>query len=478
MGTGARSLVVVSARAPFVPARGGGVARAPGGVISALLPLLRRTRGCWLATGADREATADSELAFEVRPIELPAQVRNEWYAGACNGALWPLAHAFIERCRFRASDLRAYREVNRAVADAAADVAAPRAVVWIHDYQLALVPALLRTRRPDLRIGFFWHIPWPAADLLRVLPWADELLAGILGADVVGLHVPSYVRSMHQALEEHSIPHASLPPERLVVDLGRRAAQIIACPIGTDVAAWASLSSDAGVLADAEALRRSTGGARILVAVDRLDYAKGVVERLEAFERALEARPELRTAATLVQIGVPSRESIDTYRDLRHRVEAAVGRINGRFGSPVTEPVRFFATCMTSRELAAYYVAADAALVTPLRDGMNLVAFEYVAARPANDGRLLLSTTAGAAEVLREAYLVNPYDEDRLAESIAEMASAPPTSASVARMVALKARVAGASVDAWVDRFLGELGTATAERPALAVGDRPRARR
>jgi trehalose-6-phosphate synthase len=204
-------------------------------------------------------------------------------------------------------------------------------------------------------------------------------------------------------------------------------------------------------------------------VAVDRLDYAKGVVERLEAFERALEATPSLRQGATLLQIGVPSRESIATYRDLRHRVETAVGRINGRFGSPSVTPVRFFATCMTSRALAAYYVAADAALVTPLRDGMNLVAFEYVASRRSTDGRLLLSTTAGAAEVLREAYLVNPYDEDRLAEAVGEMAGPPCDPRAAARMAALRSRVAESSVDAWVDRFLGELSAATG-RPRLAA--------
>jgi trehalose 6-phosphate synthase len=463
-----RGLVVVSARAPFVQA-GGGVARAPGGVISALLPLLRRTRGVWLATGADAEAAAASETAFEVRPIGLAPADREPWYAGACNGALWPLSHGFIERCRFREAELRAYRAVNRRAAEAIDAAASPGATVWIHDYQLALAPALLRARRPDLRIGFFWHIPWPSSDLLRVLPWAGELLEGVLGADVVGLHVAPYVRSFALALEERGLDHAEVGPGRLAVDLGRRSALVLACPIGTDVGTWARLARDPEVNEEASALRRSVGGARQLVAVDRLDYAKGVVERLEAFERALEATPSLRQGATLLQIGVPSRESIATYRDLRHRVETAVGRINGRFGSPSVTPVRFFATCMTSRALAAYYVAADAALVTPLRDGMNLVAFEYVASRRSTDGRLLLSTTAGAAEVLREAYLVNPYDEDRLAEAVGEMAGPPCDPRAAARMAALRSRVAESSVDAWVDRFLGELSAATG-RPRLAA--------
>src|SRR5262249_28670423 len=201
-----------------------------------------------------------------------------------------------------------------------------------------------------------------------------------------------------------------------------------------------------------------------ILLAVDRLDYSKGCVERLEAYERAIETCPALLDEATFIQVGVPSRETIDDYRELRRRIEATVGRINGRFGSASRVPARFYATSLTQPELAAYYSAADVALVTPLRDGMNLVASEYVATRRGRGGRLVLSNTAGAADVLLEAHRVNPYDRDAFAATIAAVAPMPATSADLACMAASWARVSRGNVHAWVDRFLGELGGMSTE--------------
>lgn len=437
--------------------------RAPGGVVSALLPLLRRTRGSWFATGAEDEAKAASEAAFQVHPVRLPRGLRGLWYAGACNGALWPLAHGFVDRCRFRRAEWAAYAAVNREVAERVASAAADGAVVWVHDYQLALVPAMLRGLRPDLRIGFFWHIPWPPAEVLRVFPWAHELVAGLLGADLVGLHLPRYVQAFRDALAEAGIAHELEQRGEIVARTGAHHARVAACPIGVDAKSWAALCTQPDVVASAAALRRALGAARVLLSVDRLDYAKGVLERLAAFERALEARPDLRATTVLVQIGVPSRESLEAYRGLREKIEAAVGRINGRFGTAATTPVRLFAGCLSNRELAPWYVAADAALVTPLRDGMNLVALEYVAARPDRTGRLLLSTTAGAADLLREAWLVNPYDEDALRDAIVHVASTPEGAADAARMGALKLRVEGAQIEGWVDRFLCALDEAAA---------------
>ncbi len=518
-------ITVVSARAPFVETSRG-AARAPGGLVSALLPVVRRTHGLWFAAGADSNAEPKSALGVEVCSIALPREARNRWYGGLANGALWPLAHGFLERCRLDSRDWDAYREVNRIVAQAVAHHTAPGSSVWVHDYQLGLVPALLRERRPDLRIGFFWHIPWPPAELLRIAPWAGELVRGILGADLVGLHLPRYVRAFRDALAElgleHAVvsragvagvgpsnggwaaiakgadgraieaaeprsaarrpalgsPSASVPTssfaDELVVDLGPRSSRVIPAPIGADVAQWSALGDSDGVREDAAALRRALGGGRVLVAVDRLDYSKGVVERLEAFERALAASPELGMSATLIQIGVPSRESVVEYRRLRERVEAAVGRIQGRFGTIAHTPVRLIARGLSARELASYYVAADVALVTPLRDGMNLVAFEYVAARPAATGRLLLSTTAGAADILRDAHFVNPYDADAMTRAITRAALLPETSLDAARMASLQSTVRAHPVEAWTDQFLAELESGAAVPPAPRLrGDR-----
>jgi trehalose 6-phosphate synthase len=471
-------MVIVSARAPFVSGPSG-LTRAPGGLVSAVLPLVRSARGAWIAAGTEKDASEASEPSFKVQAIKIDAETRAGWYGGASNGALWPLSHGFLEHCRFRSDDFRAYREVNEAVAKAAAESAPEGSTVWAHDYQLALVPALLRAMRPDLRIGFFWHIPWPAAELLRALPWAAELVEGMLGADLVGLHVPRYVRAFRDILGELGIPHAE-EGDAIVARHGGRAARIGSFPIGIDIERWTQLANDPEMLAEAERLKAQLGGARLLVSVDRMDYSKGIVERLEAIERMLERHPETHGRVCFVQIGVPSRESVEAYRELRQRIESTVGRIQGRFGTLAWKPVHLFARSLDPRVLAPFYMAADAALVTPMRDGMNLVAFEYVAARAKPNGRLLLSSTAGAADILSEANLVNPYDEDGLVEAITSAVLSPETSEDSERMVALKNKVLGLRVDAWVDNFLTQLDESTSD-PGLpmrvAGGAQPRSR-
>jgi len=464
-------MVIVSARAPFVSGPNG-LERAPGGLVSAVLPLMRRARGAWIAAGTEKDASEASEPSFKVHALSASSETRAGWYGGASNGALWPLSHGFLEHCRFRADDFRAYLEVNQATAARAAEAAPEGSTVWVHDYQLALVPALLRAQRPDLRIGFFWHIPWPAAEHLRALPWAAQLVEGMLGADLVGLHVPRYVRAFRDILGELGIPHAA-EGDALVARHGGRAARIASFPIGIDVERWLQLGKDPEIIAEAERLRAQLGGARLLVSVDRMDYSKGIVERLEAIERMLERHPETHGRVCFVQIGVPSRESVEAYRDLRQRIESTVGRIQGRFGTLEWTPVHLFARSFAPRDLAPLYMAADAALVTPMRDGMNLVAFEYVAARQKPNGRLLLSSTAGAADILSEAHLVNPYDEDGLVEAITSAVLSGDTPEDSERMVALKGKVEGLRVDAWVDHFLAQLDESTSEptAPMRVVG-------
>jgi trehalose 6-phosphate synthase len=464
-------MVIVSARAPFV-AGPSGLVRAPGGLVSAVLPLVRSTQGAWIAAGTEKDASEAGEPSFKVQAVRVDAETRAGWYGGASNGALWPLSHGFLEHCR-------SYLEVNQAVARNAAETAPEGSTVWVHDYQLALVPSLLRAMRPDVRIGFFWHIPWPAAELLRALPWAAQLIEGMLGADLVGLHVPRYVRAFRDMLGELGIPHAE-EGDAVVARHGGRAARIASFPIGIDIDRWTQLANDPEMVAEAERLKAKIDGARLLVSVDRMDYSKGIVERLEAIERMLERHPETHGRVCFVQIGVPSRESVEAYRELRHRIESTVGRIQGRFGTLAWKPVHLFARSLEPRALAPFYMAADAALVTPMRDGMNLVAFEYVAARAKPNGRLLLSSTAGAADILSEANLVNPYDEDGLVEAITSAVLSPETAEDSARMVALKDKVLGLRVDAWVESFLTQLDESTSD-PALpmrvAGGAQPRSR-
>lgn len=464
MAKQAGRLIVVSARAPFV---GGGsaVSRAPGGLVSALLPVMRRAGGIWIAAGNERDAHAFSDAEFRVIAVSIPNDVRAAWYSGASTGALWPLAHGFMERCRFHQQAAHAYREVNRRVADVVASSAPLRGTVWIHDYQLALVPELVRAQRPDLTLGFFWHIPWPAAEFFRTLPWRRALVDGLLGADVVGLHVPRYVNALATALRDLGMTF-EIEGTDLVVPKKGHVCRVIASPVGVDVDVWSALGRDADIQAKARNLREQLSGSRLLLAVDRIDYAKGIVERLEAFERLLERSTEAREHATLVQIAVPSRESVSAYRELRERVEATVGRIAGRFGTPTRRPVHLFARSYDAEDLAAFYLAADVAVVTPLRDGMNLVAVEYVATRPTAKGRLLLSEMTGAADVLRGAWLVNPYDEDAMDEALAVATLSVETNQDANRMVELRRIVSDMSLDRWTSNFLEHLDWARNSAP------------
>jgi trehalose 6-phosphate synthase/phosphatase len=467
MAKQAGRLIVVSARAPFV-GEGSRISRAPGGLVSALLPLMHRARGTWIAAGNEQDANSSSDADFRVISVPVPSDTRSAWYSGASNGALWPLAHGFMDYCRFRQQDARAYREVNERVAEAVVSTAPLRGTVWVHDYQLALVPELVRAQRPDLTIGFFWHIPWPAAEFFRALPWRKDLVEGLLGADVIGLHVPRYVKALEAALRELGYG-LEVDRNELIVPTNGRECRIAACPIGVDVDAWAALGRSADMQAKAKMLRAQLGGSRLLLAVDRIDYSKGIVERLQAFERLLERSAEAREHATFVQIAVPSRESVPAYRMLRERVEAAVGRILGRFGTPTRRPVHLFTRSYEAEDVAAFYLAADVAVVTPMRDGMNLVAFEYVATRPDTTGRLLLSELTGAADVLQGAWLVNPYDEDAFESALAAVALSGVTNVDSARMADLQRIVADTSLDRWTSNFLMRLEQAT--RPGSKSG-------
>ncbi len=463
MAKQAGRLIVVSARAPFV-GDGSTISRAPGGLVSALLPMMHRVRGTWIAAGNDQDANASCNSDFRVISVAIPSDTRAAWYSGASTGALWPLAHGFIERCRFRQHEALAYREVNRRVADVVIATAPMRGTVWIHDYQLASVPLLVRALRPDLTLGFFWHVPWPAAEFFRALPWRKELIEGILGADVVGLHVPRYVNALGAALRDLGIAY-DVDGGDLLVPTTDHVCRIVACPIGIDVETWSKLARSAEIQAKSATWRAQLGGSRMLLAVDRFDYTKGIVERLEAFERLLESSVEAREQATLVQIAVPSRETVVAYRALRERVEATVGRILGRFGTPIRRPVHLFARSYEAHDLAAFYLAADVAVVTPLRDGMNLVAFEFVATRMVPTGRLLLSELTGAADVLRGAWPVNPYDDEAFEAALANAILSAETNVDAKRMSGLKRIVSEMSLDRWTSNFMSHLEQVTRPR-------------
>ncbi|MGI9951862.1 trehalose-6-phosphate synthase [Moorellaceae bacterium AZ2] len=431
------------------------------GLVSAVEPVLKERGGVWVAWGG-REAVDPNAPGLKVMvPPEEPAYLFCEvpltaeeirlYYHGFTNGALWPLCHYFLEKCRYEPLEWAAYRQVNTKFALAALAEADNKDTVWVNDYHLALVPSILRRHRPQLKQVFFWHIPFPHYDLFATLPWARALLRGLLGSDIIAFHLPDYSYNFLQAVNK--LLDVPVDYNSLSIRWNGRKIMAPAWPMGIDFEAFQKLAREPKIRQQAEALRRQVGADRIALAIERLDYTKGILERLLAFERFLEEAPEWRGRLALLQIAVPSRTAIPAYQQLRSQVEEAVGRINGRFSEGSYRPVHYFWRGIPRRELVSYYLAADLMLVTPLRDGLNLVAKEYVASRVDGTGVLILSRFAGAARELKEALIVNPYDIEGIVAAL-KTALAMPVSQQKQRLHRLQEQVRRHDVRWWIGSF------------------------
>lgn len=406
-----------------------------------------------LPEDAHREALANLR-GRRLVPLELSTEEVERYYEGFSNGVLWPMFHYLLDKVRLDAdSDWDAYLRVNERFAEAIAEVAGPGDRIWIHDYQLMLVPKLLRALKPELHIGFFLHIPFPAQEVYRILPWREPLLQGLLAADLVGFHTDDYLDHFRtcalQLLGAEASPAGVRYEERQV--------RLASYAIGIDATAFNAKASDPSVQARVRELRHSTHGRRIVLGIDRLDYTKGIPRRLLAFERYLEQHPALAQEVMLLQVAVPSRQGVPAYAAFRKQVDEVAGRINGRFGNPTHLPVHLLHQSLPFQELIALYAAADVMLVTPLRDGMNLVAKEFCAARRDEQGVLVLSEFAGAAAELKESLLVNPYDIGAVATTL-ERALGLPSKEAGLRMRALRRRVFQGDVHHWADSFMSDL--------------------
>jgi trehalose 6-phosphate synthase/phosphatase len=430
---------------------------APGGLVKALRGALAARGGRWIGwpglSQEDLERAGGLPLPEEPGvayvAVPLSAEELTEYYGQFANQTLWPLFHYFLEHAGMDHAAWPAYERVNARFAEIAAAEAPPDAVAWIHDYQLLRAPAHLRLRRPDLDIGFFLHIPFPATDLFRVLPWSRLLLRGMLGADYLGFHTQTYVEHFLTSVER--LLGADVDHMRGTIHFDGREIATGVHPVGIPVAEIEALAREAL----ARPGPRRPPGIREVLGVDRLDYTKGIPERLLAFERVLERHPEYRGRVVYTQVAVPSRERVPGYARLKRDVDELVGRINGRFAEEGWSPVRYLARSLDALTLAGLYARADVGLVTPLRDGMNLVAKEYVASQVGPEpGVLVLSELAGAAEALQEAVMVNPFDPSGMADAITAALEMPPTERR-ARMAALRDRLRTHDVRAWADEFL-----------------------
>lgn len=444
-------------------------APSPGGLATALGALVRDGQGAWVgwpgAVGQAVAADVEAALApFGAAPVLLSDEELRGSNEGFSNGVLWPLCHYLLDKVRLDAqADWQRYRAVNERFADALADRWRPGDLVWVHDYQLALVPALLRRRLPQARIGFFLHVPFPGPEVFRILPWRAEVLRGLVGADVIGFHTASY--AYHFAYACSQLLGLELAGDVLQDD--GRPVRVGAFPIGIDADGFVRRALRPDVRERAAALRAEAGGRTLLLSVDRFDYTKGLVRRLLAIERLLAARPELKDRLHFIQLAVPTREQVDGYAEYRRTVNELVGRLNGAFGSPTRNVVHLVHRSVDVDELTALYLAADVMLVTPLRDGMNLVAKEYVACRTEDDGVLVLSEFAGAATELHDALHVNPYDLEALAAAIRHAVELS-ADEQAQRMRALRRVVHAGSVSAWASSFLTALDESPVAPAAL----------
>jgi alpha,alpha-trehalose-phosphate synthase [UDP-forming] len=456
-------LLIISNRAPFSFRRRGRkteLVRSIGGLSSTLDDALQARGGVWLAWSGSVarghrptiRSLAAPEGAYRLRLLSLTDDQVSGYYHGVSNRSLWPVCHYFPTRSQFDLEEWRTYESVNRTFARAASRSMPARGITWVHDFHLALVPRMLRSLRPSARIAMFWHIPFPAPAVFSVLPWAREIVNGLLGSDLIGFHTAEYADHFLECAR--TLAGADVAFSRgEVVQHGRRT-RVSSFPLGVEAEQFDRYGADAALLKEVAKLRAAVGTERIMLGVDRLDYTKGIVQRLTAYETFLLEHPEWHGRVCLVQIQVPSRESVPEYRALREEIDRIVGRITGRLSTAEWTPVRYLCHGFSRRELAVFYRAADALLVTPLRDGMNLVAQEFVATRADEDGVLILSRFAGAAERLREALIVNPYDVNGLCRAI-ERALAMKRAERQTGMRAMRRRVMSEHMQWWLGWFL-----------------------
>jgi trehalose 6-phosphate synthase/phosphatase len=461
-------LIIVSNRLPIVPTKGDEgkwqVQPGSGGLVTAIAPILRDRGGLWIGwPGTLEETDLDKVVAmgskstgYTLKPVMLTGEEINRYYFGFSNEILWPLFHSLHLRCNFDPAYWSTYRAVNRKFAQVIAENARANDYIWVHDYHLMLVAQELRAIGVECKVGFFLHIPFPPRDIFAILPWRSQILEALAEYDLVGFQTMRdrnnfihYVEGLIKGL------HVDARRQVCRIAMPQRESRVGAFPIGIDFKGFARQAANETVSERARQLRGAIADRQIILGVDRLDYSKGIPERLRAFGSALRRFDDLHGKVTLVQIAVPSREYVPAYQALKAEIESLVGEINGKFSQSGWIPIHYMFRSLERAELLAYYRAAHIALVTPLKDGMNLIAKEYCAANIDRNGVLVLSEFAGAAIELRKgALVVNPYDIEGVADAIYR-AYCMSTSERQSRMRKLRESVAKRDIFWWVDFFL-----------------------
>ncbi len=467
--------VIISNRLPVTAATKGGklkITRSGGGLATGLDSLQTKAEKHWLGWAGLHVEDEEKQRAIRTRlkkqllhPVFLSPEHIQDYYEGYSNSTIWPLCHYFFSYIICDKNYWKAYREVNELFCEEALKIIEPGDVVWIHDYHLMLLPAMIRERVPDAAIGYFHHIPFPAYEMFRCLPERADILHGLLGADLIGFHIHDYMRYFISALYRV----LSLECRVDEVQLDSRVARIDAFPMGINYELYHNAITQPRTRAFAEELQQIAGDTKVILSVDRLDYTKGILLRLESFALFLENNPEYRGKVTLLMVVVPSRDTVDMYADLKTKIDKKIGAINGAYASVGWIPVHYFYRSFGFDELSAMYHIADIALVTPLRDGMNLVAKEFLAAQRDCPGVLILSEMAGAANELSEALIVNPTDVKQMEEAILTALTMPEEEQMTA-LRKMQASIAHHTVTRWADDFLTELQEVKQRNDELAT--------
>ena len=478
-----RELVIISNRLPLSFEKHGDklhVKASSGGLVTALEPLLQEHGGIWVGgAGTEEDPRVIKELAelsakhhYKYEPLFLTPEENAKFYEGFSNEIVWPLFHDLQSRCNFDPGYWEFYLRVNAKFAETAAKVAKKNSLIWINDYQLMQVAPVLRRKLPKTTLAFFLHIPFPPPDIFEKLPWRQAVLEGLLAHDVVGLQTQRDQRNFIACLRSF-IPNLVIEREgdRRVVLHGKHRTVVGSFPISIDYEDFREASDMDDVRRRATELKQHFGDVKIILGIDRLDYTKGIPERLKAFGLFLKQHPEFHRKTCLVQVAIPSRETIPGYMVLKAEIERLVTQVNGEYAEPGWVPINYIHRSLPRTELLALYRTSHAALITPLKDGMNLVAKEYCACRQENDGVLVLSEFAGAAPELRlGALLVNPYDHVEVADALVRAMNMEPAEQR-RRMLKLRAQVRRANLGAWLESFVGATGDQDPRHGELRAG-------
>ncbi len=456
-------IIIIANRLPVKIERtdeGFTIERSEGGLATGLGSLETEAEKYWVGwpgihTDNETEQQQITEKLHELHfhPVFLSSEQITNYYEGYSNSTIWPLCHYFFSYIAYKAEYWVAYREVNDLFCNEALPFIGEDDIVWVQDYQLMLLPKMIRDKKPATSIGYFHHIPFPSYELFRVLPEREELLEGLLGADLIGFHTHDYMRHFISAIYRVLDLNCNLDE----ITLNERIVHVDAFPMGINYEQYNQAPKLPAVIEQSAMLREKLGEKRVILSVDRLDYSKGILHRLEGFAQFLEHNPDYHEQVSLAMIVVPSRDSVEMYADLKSRIDQAIGEINGRYARLGWSPIFYFYRSFSFEELIAMYDIADIALVTPLRDGMNLVAKEYLAAKGERSGVLILSEMAGAAIELPDALIINPNDKDEIEKAILQ-SLAMPDNEKRERMARMQQRIASRTVKRWANDFVKEL--------------------